>query len=61
LFDKDGNVTGTLDPCNQLTQFVFDNAGREIRTTDPTGNKATTPYYQDGNVSFAVASAQFGP
>jgi YD repeat-containing protein len=40
LFDKDGNVTGTLDPRNQLTQFVFDNAGGEIRTTDPNGNKA---------------------
>jgi YD repeat-containing protein len=30
LFDKDGNVTGTLDPRNQLTQLVFDNSGREI-------------------------------
>jgi RHS repeat-associated protein len=54
LYNNDDQVTGTIDPRGQLTQYFFDSGGRQTAVTDPDNLTTTTLYDGDGNVSGTI-------
>jgi YD repeat-containing protein len=51
LYDAAGNLTGTLDPNNNLTQFVYDSLNRQTVTVDALNHRTTSFFDHAGNLT----------
>ena len=53
-YDTAGRLSAQLDPFGERTEYVYDDANRQISVTDPKDNTSTTVYGPQGRTESTI-------